>query len=114
MYIDNTAITMIRGDTEELIFSLQDEEGNLVPLTPGYTVYFTVKKSTKMLPIVFQIIVTEFTDEGEAIIRIEHEDTKDLPEGEYVYDIQVTMNNGTVKTVIPPSLFVLLGDVTSN
>ena len=44
-------------------------------------------------------------------IRISPDDTKNLEYGQYVYDVQVTMANGDVATVIPPTTFNILEEV---
>ena len=58
-----------------------------------------------------QKIVTEFHD-GKALVEILPPDTKTLPIGRYVYDIQITFANGTVKTVVGPAIFEITAEVT--
>lgn len=104
---------MTRGDTESITLAIYDEDENLVPFSNanGDTVYFTVKSSTQTAIIDFQKIITSFTPEGEAIVEITPNDTKDLRYGHYVYDVQVN-KNGSVTTVIKPSKFVIQEEVT--
>jgi hypothetical protein len=104
-------IFMIRGDTETILVSCKNSEGEPVPFVPGDTIYFTVKRSTRDEKKVLQKVVTEFQD-GKAVIEIEHEDTKDLEFQTYVYDVQHTSAGGKVTTIIPPSKFVIEGEVT--
>ena len=59
---------------------------------------------------IIERIITEF-DDGEALI-INPQDINDLRFASYVYDIQLTRENGMVKTIIPPSQFIITGEVT--
>ena len=111
MIVSGTSLTMTRGDTEILTLSLQNDDGSEVTLVDGDIVYFTVKINVNTAVKSFQKIIREFTD-GKAVIRIEHDDTKNLPYGRYVYDIQLTRLNGSVTTVVKPSTFTLNSEVT--
>ncbi|NMA00794.1 MAG: hypothetical protein GX924_07175 [Clostridiaceae bacterium] len=111
MEINGTNLKMIRGDSECISVSMQDEEGVPIPLIDGDTVYFTVKKSVHREEITLQKIIEEF-QEGTAVIPIAPSDTKKLEFRTYVYDIQLTRADGTVKTIIPPSDFTIGEEVT--
>lgn len=108
--------TLTRGDTDSFtikLFTKETSESTPVKrdLIPGDTVYFTVKRSAGFTDKVFQKVITTFVD-GNAEVFILHEDTKDLPIRAYEYDIQVTFNDGMIKTVIPTSPFILEKEVT--
>ncbi len=105
MTLSGTNISMTRGDTETLTIRCS------VPFEDGDTVYMTARESVEA-PVAFQKIVREFGDEGEAVIVIDHEDTRDLAFGDYVYDVQVTRAAGAVKTLIQPSKLKLTEEVT--
>ncbi|MGI6227229.1 MAG: hypothetical protein ACOYJ1_13345 [Peptococcales bacterium] len=111
MIIEGTNLSMIRGDTEVIEVACQDSEGTPVSFENGDTIYFTVKVNTNTVSKVLQKEITEFVD-GVAYIQIEHEDTNKLPYLTFVYDIQLTRADGTVKTIIPPSKFTILEEVT--
>ncbi len=111
MIVNGTNISMIRGDSEGISVSVENSSGLPEPLLIGDTIYFTVKKSTRTEEKVLQKIITEFQD-GVALITLDPVDTKHLQFGTYVYDIQLTRANGSVKTIIPPSTFTILGEVT--
>jgi hypothetical protein len=111
MIVDGNKITIIRGDTESITVSCVDTLGVPVPLVSGDKVYFTIKKSINTTTKALQKLVTTFTD-GKAIIAIAHSDTKDLPFGEYYYDVQLTRVGGNVTTIIPPSKFIIGGEIT--
>ena len=104
MTITGTKLSMVRGDSESIAVTPSR------PFTAGDTVYFTVRESAED-PIVLQKTVTEFPD-GKAVIGIGHEDTQGLDFGDYVYDIQVTWADGTVKTLVEMSRFRLREEVT--
>ena len=113
MKIQGTNISMTRGDSEGIKVTVKDTLGNVVPLVTGDTIYFTVRENilNKQRKIIEKII-TEF-DDGEGINNnLNPQDTNDLRFASYVYDIQLTRENGTVKTIIPPSQFIITGEVT--
>ena len=111
MIIQGTNIQMIRGDTEAIRVSVKDTQGIKVNLVEGDTVYFTVKVSASLETKEFQKIITNFTD-GEALITIYSNDTKSMKFRSYLYDIQLNKANGDVKTIIPPSQFIINQEVT--
>lgn len=111
MNTDGTNLEMIRGDTEVLVVSCTNSEGDPIDFEAGDRIYFTVKEDTTTEIIIFQKIITEFTD-GKAIITILPEDTKSLEFKNYMYDIQLTKADGTVTTIVPVSFFTIRGEVT--
>ena len=56
--------------------------------------------------------MTEFGNQGEAVIALHPEDTASMAFGDYVYDIQLTRAVGTVTTLVTPSRFRLTEEVT--
>ena len=111
MKIQGTNISMTRGDSEAIKVTVKDTSGNIIPLASGDTIYFTVRENVLGKTKIIEKIITEF-DDGKALINIDPQDTKDLRFASYVYDIQLTKENGTVKTIIPPSQFIITGEVT--
>lgn len=111
MIIQGTNIFMIRGDTEAVGVTLKDLEGNKIPLAAGDKVYLTVKRSSSTIDKVLQKVATEFTN-GEALLTIFPNDTKLVEVGKYYYDIQLTKENGDIKTIIPKSLFEIGEEIT--
>ena len=110
MKIQGTNISMIRGDSESLTVRCT-QDGNPAPLENGDTIYFTVREDAES-EIALQKAVTEFTEEGEAVIGIGHGDTEGMETGDYVYDVQLTRADGTVTTLVPISRFRLTEEVT--
>jgi|CZCB01.1.fsa_nt_gi hypothetical protein len=111
MRVNGTDLAMIRGDSESITLSLKDGDA-VIPFVTGDTVYFTVKVSPIVDEIALQKIVTEFNEDGNCIIEIAPNDTKDLRFISYVYDIQLNRFDGTVTTIVPCSKFAILPEVT--
>lgn len=111
MKVRGTDLSMIRGDSESIILSLK-EDGNMIPFNQGDTVYFTVKQSSNTDKIMMQKIITTFNEDGNCIIEIYPDDTRDFSFRDYVYDIQLNDSNGRVTTIIPCSKFTISKEVT--
>ena len=111
MKVTGTDLAMIRGDSESIALSLKDGEA-VISFVTGDTVYVTVKCSPMVDEIALQMIVTEFNEDGNCIIEIAPNDTKDLGFRSYVYDIQLNRFDGTVTTIVPCSKFAILQEVT--
>lgn len=110
MKINGFNIEMTRGDSDSITVSCT-KDGISHDFTAGDIVYFTVKKSIYDSVKVIQKIITEFAD-GKAVIPILPADTRDLSFSTYVYDVQINFFDGSVNTVIPPSSFTILPEVT--
>ena len=106
--INNKTISITRGDTG--IFTLTIKNGDTDYDYSNDTVKFTVKESTTAAePLIQKTVVY-----GENIV-IEPSDTASLKYGDfYVYDVQLTTAGGIVDTVIVPSKFIVLPEVTFN
>lgn len=111
MNVDGTNISMTRGDSEFIEVSCSDEYGNKVDFEDGDVIYFTVKHTINNTDKIIQKVVTSFTN-GNAIIEILPDDTKNIAYQVYIYDIQLNKKDGTVKTIIKPSKFTITGEVT--
>lgn len=97
--------SMIRGDSECLRVSCDNgfQEGDVVALQ--------VRQSASDDEALVTKIVDTF-DDGKALINLLPEDTACIDPGKYKYDIEVHWANGTVKTIVEKSDFVLREDVT--
>lgn len=111
MIVTGTNIYITRGDSESLSVALQSTDGFAAPLTAGDKVYLTIKENINTADKILQFVVKEFVD-GKAIINILPSDTAALDYGVYVYDIQVTLADGTKRTIVRPSNFEIGGEVT--
>lgn len=113
MKVDGTNLSMIRGDTESITISIQDNDEAPILLMSGEdTIYFTVKLNTAVEAKILQKIITAFDLEGNAIIEIEPEDTKPLAYKSYKYDVQWVDVDGKVRTIVEPSTFKIEPEVT--
>ena len=103
---ENNNISIIKKDTASLEVFLDN-----YMLTEGDKVTFTIDKEVEQQEPIKQIIITEFTEDGGAIINLTSEDT-DLEIGTYKYDVQINTADGRVDTVIGPAKFKVIGGVT--
>lgn len=112
--VNENAIRLTRGDTFVATISLtQDNE----PYTPvqGDIIRFIVKKAG------LTANRTEYVDKTVRIsktipiatmqLRLDPTDTKGLPFGDYVYDLEIKFASGVVDTVIEGAPFVLTPEV---
>ena len=116
--INKNAIEMTRGDTLRARINIYKmEDGRLVEYVPqeGDSLKFAVKSRN------MNITHTEFADKNPLIqiviptdtltLEIQPNHTKRLGFGEYVYDIELTMADGTIDTFINAAKFVLRPEV---
>lgn len=108
LYIDDKIIKLTRGDTARLTVPIINLANNgEYTMESGDILYFTVKKTAKDSDFLFQKSVT-----GSNSIHIKPEDTADLSFGKYKYDVQLTTATGDVYTVIEPSTFEVMEEIT--
>ena len=98
-------IKIVKGDTGIFNIAMSTYE-----FVEGDKLYFTVKKNVGDSKSVLKKVVSDFKGR-KAKIFLSKEDT-DLEVGTYVYDVQCSLVNGVVDTVIPPTKFEVLGGVT--
>lgn len=112
--IDGTTISMTRGDTLILQISITSDGEPYEP-QEGDELRFAMKRArlnarqTEYVDTEPLLVVDIPTDT--LVLRIESEDTKSLPFGEYVYDIQLTYGDGIVDTFVPTAKLTLLPEV---
>lgn len=104
--IENNKMSITRGDDAEFTVTLENPDGTPYSMEQGDVLTFTVKTSTTTPKILLQ----KTSDDGE--FKITHGDTSSMQYGDYRYDVQFTKNSGDVDTVIVPSAFVILEEVT--
>ena len=102
----NNKIRMVRGDTACIEFALDNHT-----LVEGDKVKFTVKQSyAQEEPSIIKEITT-FTENGTALIVLKEEDTKGLEAGDYLYELEVRLADGTIDTIITAVQFKLIADL---
>lgn len=98
--IEATAIRMTRGDTIFVEFPLA-VNNEPYQLQEGDVIQFAVKEDyDSVKPVICKAL------DG-YVLRLDPEDTKPLPFGKYVYDVQITFANKVVITYIEKAKFVL-------
>lgn len=118
---NNKSFSMVRGDTENIVVSLETD-GVATALVTGDTVNFTMRKTgangleTLNGDIVLAKTITTFTN-GVADIEFTNADTKDIvitgEEGynEYVFEVEVLFADGERKTVLRGATLKIYGDL---
>ncbi len=105
--INGTTITLTRGDTFRANLSITDSNG--LPYIPKDTdhIRFAMKRNyTEGEPLILKEIPSD-----SLLLVLEPEDTKGLPFGNYVYDIQLTDSFGIVDTFITKARLSLTEEV---
>lgn len=105
---DDNSIRLTRGDTARILVPItNDLTGTTYELTDSDKLTLTIKKKeTDSQPLVQKVLT------GSNSFHILPSDTKDLSFGKYVYDVELTTEAGDVYTVIEPTTFELLKEVT--
>jgi hypothetical protein len=112
LIIKNGYIGLTRGDTARINVDIKSGANTKYVCVTGDTLKFSVKGSVTDSTYVFQKVITDFSD-GVQIV-IEPADTNSLSVGVYKYDIQLTLANGDVHTIVPPNKFEVLSEVTTS
>ena len=98
-------MTITKGDTAFFDVTISNYE-----FVEGDILYFTVKEDVNSDKNVIQKKVTEF-DKNVAKIVLSISDTN-IDLGSYVYDIQLSLSDGRVDTVMLPTKFEVIAGVT--
>lgn len=109
LYVDkNNVVRLTRGDTARFIVTLKNEvTQQAYDILPTDTLIMTIKKSVRdSVPCIQKKNV------GSNAFHILPTDTNGLAFGKYIYDVQLTTNNGDVYTVVEPTVFELTKEVT--
>lgn len=109
LYVNSDGtIQLTRGDTARLSVSISNDLTNSdYVMREEDTLRLTVKRSVNDTTPLFQKVV-----KGSSQFYIEPSDTKDIPFGRYLYDVELTTANEDVYTVIVPTTFEILKEVT--
>lgn len=104
--VEDNVITMVRGDTVRQIIKIYYPDGTEYRVHPGDVIRFAVKRKYRdAVPLILKTI-----DNSTLMLQIDPEDTKTFRQGkrgQYVYDIQITQEDGTVDTFIRGSIKIL-------
>lgn len=94
-------ITIIQGDTGIIHIDLDNYD-----LVNGDQIIFAIASNITE-PALVKKVVKEFEPDGSAKIVIDAADTLNLPAGNYLYEIEVTTQDGRVDTIIPVNKFII-------
>lgn len=101
-------IRLTRGDTAKLTVSISNSSSeDPYVIQPSDILRFTVRKTVKDPVICFQKEII-----GSALFIINPSDTEDLSFGQYKYDVELTNAAEEVYTVIAPTTFEVMPEVT--
>ena len=101
--IVNNKIYLVRGDSGTITVTVRNADGTERAIREDDEILMTVRV-TPASEILFQKTGPEIT--------IEPEDTAALAFDTYCYDIQMTLADGTVDTIIPKHDFIVMEEVT--
>lgn len=95
--VNENNIYLTRGDTGIFTISLIDGDGNPYTPDPNSTIRFAMAKK---FGAGADVLINKSFPADTLTLEIEPQDTKNLPFGDYVYDIELTDENEHVSTVI--------------
>ena len=105
--ISGTTITMTRGDTLSTQVTIKNADGTDYDLQEGDVVRFALKKDyTDDEPLILKVLYND-----DLVLLLEPNDTKQLEYGNYVYDIELTTEQGAVDTFISKARLTLTEEV---
>ena len=90
---------LVQGNTGTFSFSLVDKNTGKSFVNPGDEVWFTLKKIIDQ-SIIIQKKITEFPN-NLVTIPLSPAETKDLEEGNYIYDLKLKRSDGNIDTLNP-------------
>ena len=107
--VKKTSITLTRGDTFKAQISITDKDGNPYEIQAGDSVRFAMKKHYTDPDS--EVLINKQIPTDTLVLVLEPSDTKDLPFGDYVYDIQLTTSSGDIDTFITKATLTLTEEV---
>jgi hypothetical protein len=110
--ITDNAIEITQGDTGRFTIEITNKDGTAYQPVEGDVLKFTVKKNSFDTTPTIQKVLDSFVEGEDIQFVIEPADTVNLPLGLYTYDIEITLANGDVNTIILPNNFYILEGVT--
>ena len=110
-------ISITRGDSAQITLTIRDRvTGQQFVPGPDDRLTFTVKQElSDEVPLVVKTLDNGIVRrEQECLLLLVPEDTARLPFGTYRYDVELVLASGYTDTVIPPSQFIVTGEVTAH
>ena len=108
LYLENNRIRLTRGDTAILRVAIQNSmTREAYAMADDDVLTLTVKQAVRdMIPVLQKRLV------GANVFHIEPSDTAGLSFRRYLYDVELRTAAGDVFTVIGPTAFEVLSEVT--
>lgn len=107
-------LTIIRGTTQTITIAVKNDDGTAYTLADGETLRFGVKRHPEdadSLCLVKKSLTAASLDNGLYILTLLPSDTKDLPFGNYFYDVGLQSGNNYYN-VIECSDFIVAYNIT--
>lgn len=99
-------IILTKGDSATIFIQVVDIDGNEYEIKPTDTIKMTVRKT------VGDDVAIDKVATPEHYIIIDPEDTSELDTGLFLYDIELTTEEGFVYTIVPTNYFQLTEEIT--
>lgn len=105
--VEDNKIYLTRGDTARFKIELTDENGELYVPKENDKIYFRVKQNVEKVGIILEkeIDITTLN------LEINEEDTANLKEGSYYYEVEVVSEDNYHFTAITKTLFKLTVEI---
>lgn len=112
LYIYENTVRLTRGDTAYLevpiVAKLSDGTEQPYVMDAGDKLTLTIKKTVNDVTALVQKELT-----GTNTFHFEPEDTTELAFGRYKYDVQLRTEAGDIYTIIEPTTFEIMAEVTT-
>ena len=108
--ITGNDIQLTRGDTAYIDLNILDQTGSPYVLDEGDEVHAQIRKKANDGELILDGNIT--VSEGVPVWTLTHDETKDIPIGTYVYDVELVTSSGEVFTFIEKSKFKITDEVT--
>lgn len=108
---------LTRGDSAEITLIIRDRVTGAVFIPgPDDQLTFTVKRELSDEKTVIEKHLDRgiLRRENDCVLILIPEDTAQLPFGTYWYDVELVLDSGYTDTIIPPSPFIIAGEVTTH
>lgn len=105
------AIEIVRGTTNTFHITVTDASGGLYTPKSGDVLVFGIKKDPKKETELLVKKIISIAAAGTYAFTIDHNDTANLPVGQYWYDVGL-QSGGRYLNVIEPSPFFVAANVT--
>lgn len=110
-------ISLTRGDSAEIVLTIRNRLTETIFLPgPDDQITFTVKrKLSDEKPVIEKHLDSGILRrENNCVLILIPEDTTQLLFGTYWYDVELVLDSGYTDTIIPPSPFIITGEVTTH